>query len=195
MKRASRAYTVFRRRPILHVLLVVLFLVAPRPAAATYEHDWDDQRNFYWQQTDFMLESLSTLEKGLNYLDPLFDDETFGYLKDAYDFTDALRKDIETYGDQGFSPERSHTFEQSAKLVLGKVPDLVAYLQKTGKLSESFKLPATFGAEDFAVGIGRHIGTGKADIETITYYADALNKACWGILGYMVGGPEGARVY
>ena len=56
---------------------------------------------------------------------------------------------------------RSHTVEQLGNWGLGKIPDLVGVLQKKGKLPGSFKLPATFGVEDFATAISRHICSGN----------------------------------
>lgn len=147
------------------------------------------------------LETAAALEKTLNYLDKKYyksgaeESKLAGNIKDLYDFIDAFKKDIERSQNSKFTIMSSHTLEQLGKFGLGNMPEFVAYLQDKGHLSQSFKLPATFGAEEFAVAIGKHIGSGKADIDTITNYLDGMNKAMWGIVGYMHAGPKGARLY
>jgi hypothetical protein len=178
------------------ILLASILVCLWTPALAQFATEPGSPTDLYWRDLDFMLDGLSSLEKSLNYVSPhVEDEEILGILKDMYDFTDAARKDIERHGEGRLSAETSHTLEQSAKYLLGKMPELVEALQKTGKVSPRFNLPATFGAEDFAVAIGRHAGSGTADVETITCYLDGLNKALWGIVGCMIGGPEAARLY
>ncbi len=96
----------------------------------------------------------------------------------------------------GFAILRSHTLEQIGKFGLGKMPDVVDALQKSGKLHSSFKLPPGLSlAGELATTLGKHIGSGGADIDTITNYLDVMNKAAWTTVGYMVGGHEVAQVY
>jgi hypothetical protein len=139
---------------------------------------------------------LSTL--AFNHLDKFYKNTFYKDLHTLHSFYIALQKDIEmAKTDQ--SPMvllRSHTLEQLGHLGLDKLPTFVNFLKKTNRLPTSFKLPvATFGAEDFLTGIARHIGSGKADIDTITYYLGGMNKACWATLGYLVGGAKGADLF
>lgn len=170
-------------------LSCVVFLLLLFSTVSSVYADADSSDKFMKVDIDSLeswASSLSTLEEGLNYMGKNWGDSSFKGVKivgdpqDIIGLANALRKDVEeARRNGGFLLATSHTIEQTAKTLLGKMP----------------QLPATFGSEDFTVAISRHIGTGKADIDTITSYLDGLNKACWAVVGYMVGGPEGAKVY
>lgn len=147
------------------------------------------------QSAELCLQTASTLKIALNYLDEIPNIDLTNEIDTLDDFIMALRKDIESARDKRFALLSSHTLEQIGRFGLGKMPDVVNALKKAGKLPHSFKLPATFGMEDFATAIGKHIGKGRLDIDIITSYLDGLNKAAWAVVGYMIGGAEGASLY
>ncbi|MCP4367391.1 MAG: hypothetical protein GY797_04635 [Deltaproteobacteria bacterium] len=113
----------------------------------------------------------------------------------AGDLISAIGKDIESTGTSRFVLLKSQTLEEIGKIGIKKMPEVVTALKMKGKLPSSFKVPATFGAEDFAVAIGRNIGSGRADVDTITYYLDGANKAAWGAVGYRIGGAKSAQMF
>jgi hypothetical protein len=113
----------------------------------------------------------------------------------AGDLIDAIGKDIEETSNERFVLLKSNTLEKVGQVGIENLPKTVVALKRSGILPKTFNLPGTFGAEDIAVAVGRHIGSGKADIDTITYYLDGANQAAWGVLGFMVGGNQGSRLY
>ncbi len=126
---------------------------------------------------------LNSTSKGLNLAN------TISVL---YDFIRVLRSDIEAAGNGNFTLVGSQTIELIGKFTVSKIPDFVKKLQKAGILPKSFKLPATFGAEDFAAALKRHFVEGKVDIETFMLYLEGLNKAAWATAGFLIGGPGAA---
>lgn len=202
---------------------------------------------------EFLLETASTLEEAGNYINKSAPEiKIADKLRDIYDFADAVQQDLEMSKGKKLTVLTSHTLEQIGRYGLSKTPQIVDMLKKygklpagfnlpstfgaaefstaigrhigsgkadidtiehylkgasqatlgvietlkkTGKLPSTFHMPPTFGAEDFAAAISRHIGSGNADIDTITFYLDGLNQAAWGAVGYMIGGAECARVY
>lgn len=174
--------------------LLEILLAAPRKELNV--SDLDKKIIVESEAAELLLETSSTMEEVINhFLDEEDQDETIGNIKALHDFVIALQKDIEMSKEGKFTVLRSHTLEQVGRFGLGKMPDLVDFLKKKEILPSSFKLPPTFGAEEFVTAIARHIGSGRADIDTITHYLDGLNMACWGVLGYITGGPEAAKLY
>lgn len=110
------------------------------------------------------------------------------------EFFKAVGQDIEESGAGGFVLWRSHTLEQSARILLDKTPVMVAALQKSGKLPTSFSLPFLSGAADIATASGKYLGSGHADLETTTMFWDGVNKTMWSIAGSLWGGEKGAEV-
>ena len=183
------------RKAILYALMsLVCFVIAERVHAGNVA-DLNETVVVNRQAAELCLETASTLEEALNYIDETDEINLMGDIKVLHDFSTALQKDIETSPAKGFTILRSYTLEEIGKFGLEKMPGVVDVLKKTGELPSSFNLPATFGVEEFATGVSKHIGSGKADIDTITNYLDGLNKGCWAVVGYMVGRPEAARVY
>jgi len=182
-------------KAVLHAVISLVCFIIAQPVYAGNVSDLNVTVVVNREAAELCLETASTLEEAVNYIDRTAESNLISDIKALHDFSIALEKDIETSTGRSFAVLRSHTLEQIGSFGLGKLPDVVDALKKTGKLPSSFGLPATFGAEEFATGVSRHVGSGKADIETITNYLDGLNKGCWAIVGYMVGGPEGARVY
>lgn len=149
-------------------------------------------------RVNLLLETCAALEKSLNYLDNFYKDTFYQDIHTLHNFYNALQKDIDMSKTRGSSmiSLRSHTLEQMGNFGLDKLPTFVSFLKKTNRLPASFKLPvATFGTEDFVKGIARHIGSGRADVDTITCYLDGLNKASWATVGYLVGGAKGAEFF
>jgi hypothetical protein len=110
------------------------------------------------------------------------------------DFFKAVEQDIEESGEDGFVLWRSHTLEQSARILLDKMPVMVKSLQKAGKLPPGYSLPFLSGARDIATASGKYLGSGRADIETTTMFWDGVNKTMWSIAGSLWCGEKGAEV-
>ena len=145
---------------------------------------------------ELCLETASMLEEAANYLDKDLDSKLLGNVKVLNNFSVALEKDIEMMAGDKFAVLRSHTLEQFGKFGLSKMPDIVELAKAKKMLPSSFELAPSFGEEEFVAGAARHIGSGTADIETITNYLDGLNQACWAVVGYMTTGTtEGAKLY
>ncbi|MBW2660522.1 MAG: hypothetical protein JRD93_00705 [Deltaproteobacteria bacterium] len=192
--RTGYKYMRYLKAMLYALMALVCFVIAERVHAGNVT-DLNETLVVNRQAAELCLETASTLEEAFNYIDETDEINLMGNIKLLHDFSTALQKDIETSPAKGFTVLRSYTLEEIGKFGLGKMPGVVDVLKKTGKLPSSFNLPATFGAEEFARAVSMHIGSGKADIDTITNYLDGLNKGCWAVVGYMVGGPEAARVY
>ena len=177
------------------ILVVLSFIMIAQSVHAVSENNLNHRMRVYRESAELCLETATTLEDALNYMDQTTESSLIGRIKTLHDFSSALEKDIQVSTEGGFTILRSHTLEQIGNFGLGEMANVVDVLKKTGRLPTSFNLPATFGAEELATALSKHIGSGKADIDTITNYLDGLNKACWAVVGYMVGGPEGAKVY
>jgi len=147
------------------------------------------------QAVELCLETASTLESVIKYIDDTYKKNIASNINDLYGFIAALGNDISESRNRKFVFLRSNTVEQIGKFGLGKMPDFVDFLKDRKYLPQSFNLPATFGTEDFVVAIGKHVGSGRADIDTLTDYLDGFNKACWAVVGYLQAGPEGAKLY
>lgn len=186
---------VFFNKPIFSLFLFLILF--PLVISAQNPFDSNDIIIIDRQEAALLLETASTLEKSLNYLDKNLNMNFNSNLKDLSDFVLSLEKDIgnKSSGNAWHVIIKSHTLEQFGNFGLSKLPDVVDFLIDKKVLPATYKLPPTFGLEDFTVAISRHIGSGKTDIETITYYLDGFNKACWAIVGYMVGGLKTADLY
>lgn len=144
----------------------------------------------------FLLEGVALLEEGFKRLEIVDENLALaGNIKDAYELVSALRDDIVASRKGQVTVLTSHTLEVIARIVYSKIPDIVAHLHKANALPDSFLFPATLGFDDFVVASARHIGRGYADSDTITGYFDSANQAVWAVVGYMVGGPEDAKVF
>jgi hypothetical protein len=154
------------------VILLTCFLVA-QPAYAGNNNESSKRIEVQQEKVENLLAKASFVEKSLIFMNKKNPD--LGLVNDIrimHDIVTAIKKDIEMSRREGFSGStvlRSHTVEQLGRLGMSK-------------------FSATFGLEDFATAISKHIGSGQADIDTITYYFDGFAKACVSLVVLKLGG-------
>jgi len=213
-----RKTTVF---PLLTLVLLVCSYLAPPPASAQVStvtsspcEESISSRNFFVGRLEpgeatpgatFLTVStvqrlatgIETFNKTVGLLEDITGQQLPANTKIPVAFIPALLKDIEDARAKGgkLSPPTSHTLEQIGKFGLKTLPTMVEGLKREGRLPAKFKIPpTTFGIDEFVAGGASHFGRGRMGIEEVTHYLDGFSKMTAAVLGYLVAGPQGAKI-
>lgn len=159
-----------------------------------------------------LVNSLTTMSEAINKFSPILiknksimqkivtpDDvlkKALNNVQSIYDFQIALEKDLDRNSKGNYTFLSSHTLEQASRFGLSVLIDTVENFQKTKILNKNIPV-STYGLDDLVIASAKHIGSGHANVETITSYVDGLNKAVWGVLGLVVskGDPKVAKAF
>ena len=130
----------YKYHHMLHIGILLIVLLT-----AQFVYAKNDSIVLNRESAELCLETASTLEEALNYLDQTVDMSLMSDIETLHDFSTALQKDIKMSTEKRFSILTSNTLERIGNFGLGKIPDVVDVLKTTGKLPSSFNLPATLG--------------------------------------------------